>query len=82
MPAHAVVNPGYGDRLAHVSPGDDEEDGGVAGADRDAGLSEQDGVADGRDADTEDAESVAVPETVGAPGCDGADDGGDDEDGD
>lgn len=82
MTAHAIVDPCYGDGLAHVAPAYDEVDGSVPGAGRDARLRcKQNTVPRRRDKDAEDAETVAVAGTVGAPRRGQADDAGGDVDG-
>lgn len=72
--AHACTYDG----LACVSAADDQKDGSVLCADRDAVLVEQHGVASGGDADAEHAEGVAVAEVVCSKGYADADYGGHD----
>lgn len=58
--AHCVVDPYDGCGLAHISSGDDEEDGSVLRAHRYVRLVQQHAVADCADTDASDTEGVAV----------------------
>ena len=88
MPDHVVREPDDGERLRHVVPADDEENGHVADADRQAvldvqgALAQQDYVADYGEGDAADCESVAVLDLVGPPGAEEGEDCADGVDGD
>ena len=65
VPRHEVGQPDQRDGLSDVAAGHDEEESKVLDARREVVLCEEHDVSDGGDDEAEDAEPVAVAETVG-----------------
>lgn len=79
---HIILNPSQSHRLASVASTDDHENGEIPHADRHLVLAEEDHVAYRRNADSQNAETKAMPQPVRQPGDYERNNGRDHENGD